>query len=98
VRCGTRRHGHGCLHRDAERGARAALADAEIEYDAATSPHYRHGKRARAGAKACRKLADAGVNFDLRLPVRVSAESSSRHLAENLDAAADALGDQVVSD
>jgi hypothetical protein len=50
-----------------------------------------------AGAKTFRKLADAGVNIDLLLPVRVSAEEFLAVIcAENLDAAAGALGDQVV--
>jgi hypothetical protein len=54
---------------------------------------------AGAGAKAFRKLADAGVNIDLLLPVRVSAEEFLAVIcAENLDVAASALGDQVVSD
>jgi hypothetical protein len=54
---------------------------------------------AGVGAKAFRKLADAGVNIDLLLPVRVSAEEFLAVVcAENLEAAASALGDQVVGD
>jgi hypothetical protein len=54
---------------------------------------------AGAGAKAFRKLADAGVNIDLLLLVRVSAKEFLAVICpENLDAAASALGDQVVSD
>jgi hypothetical protein len=54
---------------------------------------------AGAGAKAFRKLPDAGVNIDLLLPVRVSAvEFLAVICAENLEAAASALGDQVVGD
>ena len=45
------------------------------------------------------RLADAGVNIDLLLPVRVSAEEFLAVVcAENLEAAASALGDQVVGD
>jgi aspartokinase len=54
---------------------------------------------AGVSAKAFRKLADAGVNIDLLLPVRVSAEEFLAVVcAENLEAAASALGDQVVGD
>jgi hypothetical protein len=46
-----------------------------------------------------RKVADAGVNIDLLLPVRVSAEEFLAVIcAENFEAAARALGDQAVSD
>jgi hypothetical protein len=49
--------------------------------------------------EVARKLADAGVNIDLLLPVRVSADEFLAVIcAEDLDAAASALGDQVVSD
>jgi hypothetical protein len=84
---------------DDERRARAALEDADIEYDERPALTIRMENVPGAGAKAFRKLADAGVNIDLLLPVRVSAEEFLAVIcAENLDAAADALGDQVVSD
>jgi hypothetical protein len=84
---------------DDERGARAALEDADIEYNERPALTIGMENVPGAGAKAFRKLADAGVNIDLLLPVRVSAEEFLAVIcAENLDAAADALGDQVVSD
>jgi hypothetical protein len=84
---------------DDERGARAALEGAEIEYDERPALTIRMENVPGAGAKTFRKLADAGVNIDLLLPVRVSAEEFLAVIcAENLDAAAGALGDQVVGD
>src|SRR4029450_7712674 len=84
---------------DDERGARAALEGAEIEYDERPALTIRMENVPGAGAKTFRKLADAGVNIDLPVPVRVSAEEFLAVIcAENLDAAAGALGDQVVSD
>jgi hypothetical protein len=51
-----------------------------------------------AGAAAFRKLADAGVNVELLLPVRVSEDEFLAVIcADDLDAARRALGDQVVS-
>jgi hypothetical protein len=83
---------------DDERGARDALDGANIKYDERPSLTIRMENVAGAGAKAFRRLADAGVNIDLLLPVRVSAEEFLAVIcAENLDAAAGALGDQVVS-
>jgi hypothetical protein len=80
-------------------GARDALEGADIEYTERPALTIRMENVAGAGAKAFRKLADAGVNIDLLLPVRVSAEEFLAVIcAENLDAAASALGDQVVSD
>jgi hypothetical protein len=84
---------------DDERGARDALEGADIEYNERPALTIRMENVAGAGAKAFRKLADAGVNIDLLLPVRVSAEEFLAVIcAENLDTAASALGDQVVSD
>ena len=84
---------------DDERAARDALAGADIEYNERPALTIRMENVAGAGAQAFRKLADAGVNIDLLLPVRVSAhEFLAVICAENLDAAASALGDQVMSD
>jgi hypothetical protein len=84
---------------DDERGARDALEGADIEYDERPALTIRMENVPGAGAKAFRRLADAGVNIDLLLPVRVSAKEFLAVIcAENLDAAAGALGDQVVSD
>jgi hypothetical protein len=100
VVCGAARGDTGTVAFIAGReGARAALEDADIEYDERPALTIRMENVPGAGAKAFRKLADAGVNIDLLLPVRVSAEEFLAVIcAENLDAAADALGDQVVSD
>jgi hypothetical protein len=84
---------------DDELGARTALEGAEIEYDERPALTVRMDNVPGAGAQTFRKLADAGVNIDLLLPVRVSAEEFLAVIcAEDLDAVADALGDQVVSD
>ena len=83
---------------DDERGARAALEGAEIEYHERAALTVRMENVPGAGARTFRKLADAGVNIDLLLPVRVSAEEFLAVICgENLDAAAGALSDQVVS-
>ena len=51
-----------------------------------------------AGAAAFRKLADAGVNVDLLLPVRISDEEFyAVTCADDAAAAEEALGGQVVS-
>ena len=51
-----------------------------------------------AGATTFRKLAHAGVNVTLLLPVRVSTDEFLAVIcADDLDTAANALGDQVVS-
>src|SRR5215216_1322546 len=65
---------------DDERGARDALEGADIEYNERPALTIRMENVAGAGAKAFRKLADAGVNIDLFLPVRVSAEEFLAHL------------------
>jgi hypothetical protein len=50
-----------------------------------------------AGAVTFRKLAKAGVNVELLLPVRVSSEQFFAVLCvDDVEAANDALGDQVI--
>jgi hypothetical protein len=101
VVCGAAHGGTGTVAfiADDERGARDALEGADIEYNERPALTIRMENVAGAGAKAFRKLADAGVNIDLLLPVRVSAEEFLGVVcAENLEAAASALGDQVVGD
>ena len=52
-----------------------------------------------AGAAVLRKLADAGINVELLLPVRVSTEEFHAVIcADNIDATAQALGDQAVTE
>jgi hypothetical protein len=83
---------------DDEMAARTALESAEIEFDEHEALTVRMDNVPGAGATTFRKLADAGVNVDLLLPVRVSAgEFLAVICADDLDAAASALGDQVVS-
>jgi hypothetical protein len=83
---------------DDEIGARTALQDAEIEYDERRALTIQMENVPGAGAKTFRKLSDAGVNIDVLLPVRVSAEEFLAVIcADDLDAAAGALGDQIVS-
>jgi hypothetical protein len=84
---------------DDEAAARTVLEEAEIDFDERSALTVRMDNVPGAGAKAFRKLADAGVNVDLLLPVRVSAEEFLAVIcADDLNAAADALGDQVVSE
>jgi hypothetical protein len=84
---------------DDELGARTALEGAEIEYDERPALTVRMDNVPGAGAKTFRKLADAGVNIDVLLPVRVSADEFLAVIcAEDLDAAASALADQVVNE
>jgi hypothetical protein len=84
---------------DDEMAARTALEGAEIEFDERPALTVRMDNRPGAGAATFRKLADAGVNIDLLLPVLVSSDEFHAVIcAGDLDAAASALGDQVVSD
>jgi hypothetical protein len=84
---------------DDEMAARTALEGAEIEFDERPALTVRMENVPGAGATTFRKLADAGVNVDLLLPVRVSSEEFLAVIcADDLDAAASALGDQVVRD
>jgi hypothetical protein len=83
---------------DDEMAARTALEGAEIEFDERPALTVRMDNRPGAGAATFRKLADAAVNVDLLLPVRVSADEFLAVIcADDLDAAASALGDQVVT-
>ena len=61
--------------------------------------HRPDGQRPGRGAAVFRNLADAGINVDLLLPVRVSTEEFHAVIcADNLDATARALADQVVTE
>jgi hypothetical protein len=57
---------------DDEAGAETALQDAGIGYRMRLALTIRMEHQAGAGAATFRKLADAGVNADLFLPIRVS--------------------------
>jgi hypothetical protein len=82
---------------DDEAGAEAVLEDAGIEYTARPALTIRMENQPGTGAATFRKLADAGVNTDLLLPVRVSdALFFAVICVDNADKARLALGDQVV--
>jgi len=83
---------------DDEAGAETALADAGIEYTRRPALTIRIENQPGAGAVTFRKLADAGVNADLLLPVRVSdALFFAVICVDDPDKARRALGVQVVS-
>jgi len=83
---------------DDEAGAQAALQEAGIKYAMRAALTIRMENQPGAGATAFRKLADAGVNADLLLPVRVSEEMFFAVICvDDEERARDALGAQVVS-
>ena len=83
---------------DDEMAASTALEGAEIEFEEHQALTVRMDNVPGAGATTFRRLADAGVNVDLLLPVQVSADEFLAVIcAEDLDAAASVLGDQVVT-
>ena len=83
---------------DDEAGAQAALLDIGLEYEMRPALTIRMENQPGSGAVAFRKLADAGVNADLLLPVRVSDEVFFAVICvDDVEKARDALGDLVVS-
>jgi hypothetical protein len=83
---------------DDEAGAQAALLDIGFEYEMRPALTVRMDNQPGSGAVAFRKLADAGVNTDLLLPVRVSDEVFFAVICvDDVEKARDALGDLVVS-
>jgi hypothetical protein len=100
VVCGTTHGDSGTVAfiADDESAARAALEGAGVEFAEREALTVRMDNAPGAGAAAFRKLADAGVNVELLLPVRVSDDEFLAVIcADDLDAARRALGDQVVS-
>jgi hypothetical protein len=84
---------------DDEAGAEAALAGAGIAYTVREALTIRMENQPGTGAATFRKLADAGVNADLLLPVRVSDEVFFAVICvDDQDKARHALGGQVVPD
>ena len=84
---------------DDERIARAALQEAEIEFVERPALTVRMENVPGAGATSFRRLADAGVNLDLLLPVQVSREEFFAVVCvDDVDAARAALGAYVVGD
>lgn len=83
---------------DDEAGAQAALVDAGLSYEMRPALTVRMENQPGSGATAFRKLADAGVNADLLLPIRVSDELFLAVICVDDEAKArDALGDLVVT-
>jgi hypothetical protein len=84
---------------DDEAAARTALDEAGMEFTERPALTVRMDNVAGAGAGTFRTLADADVNVELLLPIRVSNEQFFAVICVNdLDAASQALGEQVVSD
>jgi hypothetical protein len=84
---------------DDEDAAQAVLDGAGIEYLLRPAVTVRMENLPGAGAATFRKLADAGVNVDLLLPVRISDEEFFAVIcADDAAAAESALGDQVITE
>jgi hypothetical protein len=82
---------------DDEAAGRTVLDAAGIEYAERPALTVRMDNVPGAGAVTFRKLAKAGVNVELLLPVRVSSEQFFAVLCvDDVEAANDALGDQVI--
>jgi hypothetical protein len=99
--CATTHGGSGvaAFIADDEAAAQAVLDDAGIECLMRSTLTVRMQNLPGVGAATFRKLADAGVNVDLLLPVRISDELFFAVICvDNVDAAGAALGDLVVSD
>jgi hypothetical protein len=100
VLCATTHGGRGIVAfiADDETSAQAALEGAGFEYLIRPAVTVKMANLPGAGAAAFRKLADAGVNVDLLLPIRISdAEFYAVICADDPAAAEGALGGQVVS-
>jgi hypothetical protein len=83
---------------DDEAVARTALESAGIEFTEREALTVRLENVVGAGAAMFRALADANVNIELLLPVRVSDEHYFAVIcAQNLDVARLVLGEQVIS-
>ncbi len=83
---------------DDEAAAQAVLDRAGIEYLLRPALTVRMENLPGAGAAAFRKLADAGVNVELLVPVRISDEEFLAVIcADDAAAAERALGDQVIT-
>jgi hypothetical protein len=83
---------------DDEASAQAVLDSAGIEYLLRPALTIKMQNLPGAGAEVFRKLADAGVNVDLFLPVRISDDLFYAVIcADDAAAAEGALGSQVVS-
>ncbi len=84
---------------DDEGSAQAALEDAGIQYSMRPALSIRLENQPGTGAATFRRLADAGVNTDLLLPVRVSDDLFFAVICvDDQDKARYALGAQVLPD
>ena len=84
---------------DDEASAETALADAGIRNKRRPAMTIRMENQPGAGAATFRRLADAGVNADLLVPVRVSDDLFFAVICvDDLDKARRALGVQVISE
>ena len=98
--CATTQGDNGAvaLIADDEATAETVLDSAGIEYMMHPALTVRMENKPGIAAVTFRKLANAGVNVDLVLPVRISAELFFAVICvDNEDAARSALGDQIVS-
>src|SRR5213078_1716208 len=98
--CATTHGGSGVVAfiADGEAAAQAALQGAGIPYLIRPAVTVKMANLPGAGAAAFRKLADAGVNVDLLLPVRISDDEFYAVICADDPAAAErALAGQVVS-
>lgn len=99
VLCATTRGEEGTVAFIADDEARAetALQDADIGYTMRPALTIRMENQPGAGATTFRKLADAGVNADLLLPVRVSDDLFFAVICvDDADKARRALGVQII--
>jgi len=84
---------------DDEAAARAALERAAIEFTERAALTVRMPNVSGAGAAMFRTLADANVNIELLLPVRISEEHFFAVLCvQDVGAARQALGEQVIGE
>ena len=84
---------------DDEAAAREALRAEGIEFTERTALTIRMDNTPGSGAATFRKLADAGLNVDLFLPIRISDEQFFAVIcADDAAAAESALGDQVITE
>lgn len=83
---------------DDEVAVQGALVEAGLRYEMRQALTIRMENQPGSGAVAFRKLADAGVNTELLLPVRVSDDMFFAVVCvDDEEKARDALGDQIVS-
>lgn len=83
---------------DDEAAAQAVLTEAGLKYEMRQALTIRLENQPGTGASTFRKLAEAGVNTELLLPVRVSDDLFlAVVLVDNEEKARDALGDQIIT-